>query len=200
MNGFWSRNRVVFAVYSISLIVLATIFFLIYVKERRNFPDYGDIHHFDPSREGGHLLPNLDLLVNGERVGQRVRFITNSRGFRSDREFSYEAPESTYRILFLGDSFVDGMRTDQENTIGYILEEILDSTSLAELRVADRPIEELHELYDQGMAVFAAQDTLRRLRPKSVKIDIALEKLTALRERVEGAATRDDEAVENASA
>lgn len=107
--------------------MIAATLYLVYLKKRRYFPDYGDVHRFDPSREGGHLLPNLDQLVNGERLGQRVRFITNSKGFRNEEEFTYEVPQGTFRILFLGDSFVDGMRTDHKNTIGFILDEILDS-------------------------------------------------------------------------
>lgn len=54
-----------------------------------HFPDYGDLHKFDPHREGGHLLPNLDLLVQGEKVGSGVRFITNSKGIRNEREFDF---------------------------------------------------------------------------------------------------------------
>ena len=86
------------------------------------YPDYGALVAFDPTREGGHLLPNLDLLVQGEQQGRGVRFITNSQGFRSRREFTLEPQPGVPRALFLGDSFVDGMRTDQDETIGYLLE------------------------------------------------------------------------------
>ena len=36
-------------------------------------------------------------------------------------------PGQTYRILFLGDSNVDGMRTDQRNTIAFVLEKMLSA-------------------------------------------------------------------------
>ncbi len=94
-------------------------------------PDYGHVQRFDPQREGGHLLPDLDLQVMTESAGKSVRFVTNSKGFRNDREFSYEVPKGTQRILFSGDSFVDGMRTDQEATIGYLLERLLNDTDRA---------------------------------------------------------------------
>jgi len=35
----------------------------------KHLPDYGDIIQFDPNREGGHLLPGLDMLMQGERTG-----------------------------------------------------------------------------------------------------------------------------------
>jgi len=53
-----------------------------------SLPDYGDLHRFDPDREGGHLLPSLNLLVRTEKASESVRFITNSKGFRSEKEFS----------------------------------------------------------------------------------------------------------------
>lgn len=93
---------------------------------RSPYPAYKDIYYFDPSREGGHLKPGLNLTMQGEKHGKPVRIITNSKGFRSDHEYSYVTPKKTYRILFLGDSFVDGMRTDQNDTIGYVLEKYLE--------------------------------------------------------------------------
>jgi hypothetical protein len=89
-------------------------------------PDYGEVHRFDPEREGGHLLPNLRQLVKTERPSDAVTFITNSKGFRNEEEFALEHPASTYRVMFLGDSYVDGMRTDQRRTIGYLLQESLN--------------------------------------------------------------------------
>jgi len=91
----------------------------------QQLPDYDALVQFDPEREGGHLLPKLNLDVRGEFGA--VHFITNSRGFRNDREFDYVPSPSVYRILLLGDSYVDGMRTDQEHTIGFVLQETLNA-------------------------------------------------------------------------
>ena len=95
---------------------------------------YSDLHQIDiatfladPLREGGHLVPLLDVLARGEHRGQAVRWVTNSKGYRNDSEFAYEVPEGTYRILLMGDSYVDGFRTDQERTIGYLLERHLNN-------------------------------------------------------------------------
>ncbi len=98
---------------------------------------YSDLHQIDiatfladPLREGGHLVPLLDVLARGEHRGQAVRWVTNSKGYRNDSEFAYEVPEGTYRILLMGDSYVDGFRTDQERTIGYLLERHLNNTRM----------------------------------------------------------------------
>lgn len=94
-------------------------------KASAHLRDYGALLDFDPQREGGHLLPDLDELVVGAYFGDPVRFITNSKGFRNDREFAYKPQPGTLRVLFLGDSFVDGMRTDQKRTMGYVLEQFI---------------------------------------------------------------------------
>ena len=70
-------------------------------------------------------MPNLDTLMLGARADQPARIVTNSKGFRNAIEFDYEVPKGVRRILFVGDSYVDGMRTDQERTIGYLLEQRL---------------------------------------------------------------------------
>lgn len=90
--------------------------------------DYGDVHQ-EPKdtlfREGGKLVPNLDVMVVGEARNQSVRFITNSKGFRNDHEFPYFPLPDTYRILYLGDSFVAGYRVGQESTSGKVIEKEL---------------------------------------------------------------------------
>jgi len=95
-------------------------------KKYDSLPDYDELHEFDPEREGGHLLPNLNGLFKSDRSSKAIRWITNSKGFRNEKEFPYTPDERTFRILFLGDSYVDGLRTDQTKTIGYLLEKELN--------------------------------------------------------------------------
>jgi len=94
-------------------------------RQQVSYPDYSDLMQYDPAREGGHLLPSKNLLVAGERIGRPVRWQTNSKGFRNAQEFPRGISPGICRIMFLGDSFVDGMRTDQKDTIGFLLEEKL---------------------------------------------------------------------------
>ena len=95
---------------------------------------YEDVVAYDPGRVGGHLLPDMDVRVQGERVGRGVRWITNGQGFRNRAHVSEVPPPGALRILFYGDSFVDGMRTDQDATIGSQLERGL-------ARALDAPVE-----------------------------------------------------------
>ena len=74
-------------------------------------------------------MPNLDILAKGEIESQPIRLITNSKGFRNAKEFSYEVPDKTFRVLFMGDSYVAGFRTDQKEMIGYRLEQYLKAKS-----------------------------------------------------------------------
>lgn len=122
---------IMFALEAIVILLLIQFFVILIKREMRlSLPSYNDYAQYDPAREGGHLLPNLDIMIQGERRNRAVRLITNSKGFRNQKEFSYAVPQGTYRILFMGDSFVDGLRTDQTNTIGYILEDYLNEHNL----------------------------------------------------------------------
>lgn len=91
-----------------------------------SLPTYDQLVDYDPSRPGGHLKPGIDQIVAGARQGQGVRWVTNSQGFRNRNEAGPQAAEGVLRILLYGDSFVDGMRTGQEETIGAVLEQELN--------------------------------------------------------------------------
>jgi lysophospholipase L1-like esterase len=53
------------------------------------------------------------------------RFTTNSRGFRSERDFPYGKPPGTVRILALGDSHTLGTEARQDHTFSAISERYL---------------------------------------------------------------------------
>jgi hypothetical protein len=113
---------------SLTLTVLYLLSKQLYGRERAEpRADYDSIVRYDPAREGGHLVQNFNELVIGETIDKPVRFITNSKGFRNDKEFDYRPSEGVFRILLLGDSYVDGFRTDQEETIASQLERYLNS-------------------------------------------------------------------------
>lgn len=120
------RQRLLVAGVSTVLSLCGAWVFLAGQEASAEFVGYETLLDFDPEREGGHLLPYKDLLVRSDKPGAGVRWITNSKGFRNEEEFTHEAPGGTYRILFLGDSFVDGHRTDQRKTIGYLMEASLN--------------------------------------------------------------------------
>jgi GDSL-like Lipase/Acylhydrolase family len=55
------------------------------------------------------------------------QFITNSRGFRNNRDFTYDKPTDTIRVLSLGDSHTQGYEVRQEATFSAVLEQGLAS-------------------------------------------------------------------------
>ena len=59
---------------------------------------------------------NLILRVRSDPDGYRYDHRLNLYGFRDD-DFSIEKPRDKTRVLFVGDSFVEGMGTDQNGTI-----------------------------------------------------------------------------------
>ena len=57
-------------------------------------------------------------------------FVTNSRGLRDKREFAYEKPAGTLRVLALGDSHTQGYEVRQEATFAAVLERYLTKRGL----------------------------------------------------------------------
>jgi hypothetical protein len=84
--------------------------------------DYGEV--MGNYGEGGFLKPNLDMRVVGGE-GDVVRFVTESHGFRNRREAKVPKPDGLFRVILIGDSFVAGYRTDQDATVGAVLEDEL---------------------------------------------------------------------------
>ncbi len=105
---------------SLSLVLLLAA--LLHLPEPESapsdLPDYGALIAYDPDRPGGHLKPALDLMVQGERAGQAVRWRTDRHGFRIDHELAPDPEPGVERVFLIGDSYIDGMRTDQAATIG----------------------------------------------------------------------------------
>jgi len=52
-------------------------------------------------------------------------FVTNGRGFRDTREFSYDKPPGTVRVLALGDSHTQGYEARQDHVFSAVLERYL---------------------------------------------------------------------------
>src|SRR3954451_15931747 len=55
------------------------------------------------------------------------RFVTNDRGLRDSRNFAYEKPPGTLRVLALGDSHTQGYEVRQDATFSAVLERYLTS-------------------------------------------------------------------------
>jgi hypothetical protein len=86
-----------------------------------DLPDYGEV--MGDYGDCGFLRPSLSMDVVGE--DGPARFVTNRLGLRVERDVTPTRPADGLRVLFLGDSFVAGYRTDQRDTVGAQLENAL---------------------------------------------------------------------------
>lgn len=55
----------------------------------------------------------------------RIQVRMNAQGIRADREYTYQKPENTCRIVLLGDSFFVGYEVDLKDSFAYLLEKAL---------------------------------------------------------------------------
>ncbi|MER3420933.1 MAG: hypothetical protein C4290_10590 [Chloroflexota bacterium] len=97
--------------------------------------------HYPPTDSGfQNLLVRYDSLRGWRNIpgavgeftteGHRVRLVYNSRGFRGP-ERPYAKPPGTYRIVLLGDSFLDGYSVPLEERLPELLERDLAARSQA---------------------------------------------------------------------
>lgn len=79
---------------------------------------------FEPHPDFGHFhRPNVE---GWQRTSEYESYVSiNKKGLR-DRDFPYEKPEGTYRILVLGDSFTEGLQVESEETFPKQLECLLN--------------------------------------------------------------------------
>jgi hypothetical protein len=129
------RNLQLFLALFASLTGLAAIEFSLFLFKggpigQFELLDYGDVVDFSsayqwPFHEGGALKPGVTARVIGDSATGLVDWTTDSHGFRNTSEIKSKPSEGTYRILFIGDSFVVGYRVDQQEFIGSVLEDLM---------------------------------------------------------------------------
>ena len=132
------------------------------------YPDFGQCVRRDDSREGGYFVPNLDILAEGEFASRPIRIITNSQGFRNAQEFSHDLPDKTFRLLFMGDSYVAGFRTDQQQIIGYQLQQTLNANSESDFEKHEVMISNEH---NPAASWYRYQEHGWKYRPVLPKVD-----------------------------
>jgi hypothetical protein len=95
---------------------------LLYGKEARLFPRYHTDFTYGRYKLRG-IRPNSEFWHTS--VDGSWRFVTNSRGFRNDRDFAYAKSPGVVRILNLGDSHTQGYEVRQQATFAAALERYL---------------------------------------------------------------------------
>jgi peptide/nickel transport system permease protein len=137
----------------------------------------------------GALLPERTL----ERVGS-----SNLPGFGMIAEPSKRTEQVKFYFDQVGKVFteLDQQADSEKNGNGEearTLDEIMNSSSLAERTVADRSVEELRLLFDRGMGIFAEQDNLRSVRSSLTKIQIGIEKLNEYKTKLDSEGLTEEE-------
>ncbi len=84
----------------------------------------------------------------------------NSQGLRDVERTGYDKPEHTFRILLLGDSYVEGLRVPLEQTFGQVLEAELNASAPAGLR---------YEVVNAGVSGWGTDQQLLWLRSEGGK-------------------------------
>jgi hypothetical protein len=114
----------------ILLVLMSTLLTLVVLELGLRFSLFNSLH--TPSKETGlrspsstlgwQLKPNRDIVINS--VDYSVRLRTNANGFR-DRERALAKPDDVFRIVVLGDSFVEAYQVQDDETFTRQLEQQL---------------------------------------------------------------------------
>ncbi len=107
-------------VFALIVELLVTLVIGTQVRFPRHVVDGGfGVRINEPGARYRHRSPDVD-----------VEFRINSRGLRSDREYPYEKPAGTKRIVSLGDSFAAGYEVEIEECYTTVLERSLRERGL----------------------------------------------------------------------
>ena len=92
------------------------------------FPRYHTDYRYGKYTLRG-IRPNAEFWHTS--IDGRWQFVTNSRGFRNAREFSYDKPAAAVRVLSLGDSHTQGYEVRQQSTFTAVMERYLAGRGVA---------------------------------------------------------------------
>lgn len=96
---------------------------LLYKEQTVLFPRYHTDYQYGQYTIRG-TRPNAEFWHTS--VDGTWQFVTNSKGFRNTKEFSYNKPANTLRVLSLGDSHTQGHEVRQDSTFSAVLERMLN--------------------------------------------------------------------------
>jgi hypothetical protein len=121
-TGMLGNLAVCLGAIAVTLLVVEFAFRLILGHTIVLFPrnhaaaQYGDytLRRMTPAAEFWH-----------QSIDGRWRFKINNKGFRGDKDYAYEKPAGTLRVLLLGDSHTAGFEVDQDKMYASVLEQSL---------------------------------------------------------------------------
>ena len=122
MRGFLASAALTVASTLIALAAGELVVRALFKDQTVMFPRYHTDYRYGPYTLRG-IRPNAEFRHTS--VDGSWTFVTNSRGLRDTREFSYDKPAGTLRVLALGDSHTQGYEVRQEATFAAVLERYL---------------------------------------------------------------------------
>jgi GDSL-like Lipase/Acylhydrolase family len=122
MRRFLVPAALVLASTAFALLVGEAASRLLFKDETVMFPRYHTDYRYGPYALRG-IRPNLRFRHTS--VDGTWAFVTNSRGLRDEREFSYQKPAGLLRVLAIGDSHTQGYEVRQDATYAATLERYL---------------------------------------------------------------------------
>lgn len=99
------------------------------------------------SSAGIYNIPNCNFTKVSEDGTRLITYHTNNYGFRMNENISLKKLEKKKRVLVLGDSFAFGVGIGQNETISYLLQELLGNTT----EVLNGAIQGLSSLQSYGL-------------------------------------------------
>src|SRR5262245_19586216 len=85
------------------------------------------------------------------------KFATNSKGFRSDSEYSYSKPAGVLRVISLGDSHTEGFECRQDKTYSSVIQRYLGQSGIKA------------EVINAGVSGFGTAEALSFLENEGIK-------------------------------
>jgi len=85
------------------------------------------------------------------------KFVTNSKGFRSDSEYSYSKPTGVLRVISLGDSHTEGFECHQDKTYSSVIQRYLEQRGIKA------------EVINAGVSGFGTAEALSFLENEGIK-------------------------------
>lgn len=85
------------------------------------------------------------------------RFVTNSQGFRDERDYAYDKASAVFRVLVLGDSHTQGFEVRQSHTFSRVIERYLDAHGVDA------------EVMNAGISGFGTAEELAFLETEGIK-------------------------------
>lgn len=110
------------ASFAVAFLLGEAVVRVLYKEDSILFPRYHTDYHYGRYAIRG-IRPNADFWHTS--ADGSWHFVTNSKGFRDTREFTYAKPAGTLRILVLGDSHTQGYEVRQDATYAAVAERFL---------------------------------------------------------------------------